>query len=158
MIAVNASTPFQYSPREAEQPPTVNPPASFEAEAKPVTPTGQDTAEFSQTQAPTPEATEGTTPPADQATAEASAEKPKAWYQKGFVPPVILGAVATIIGGVVSGFGNEVAPNGFTRVAGAALATTLALVGATVLARGSKKADAPTPAPTEAPAEAKPVA
>ncbi|MFN9691731.1 MAG: hypothetical protein ACK551_06510 [Vampirovibrionales bacterium] len=158
MIAVNASTPFQYSPREAEQPPTVNPPASFEATAQPVTPTGQDTAEFSQTQAPTPEATEGTTPTADQATAEASTQKPKAWYQKGFVAPAILGSVATIIGGVVSGFGNEVPPNGFTRVAGAALATTLALVGATVLARGSKKADAQTPAPTEAPAEAKPVA
>ncbi len=157
MISVNGLTSSQYAPREAEQPPTVNPPASFETEGKPA-PLAQDTAEFTQIQAPTPEATEGTTPPVDQATAEASAEKPKAWYQKGFVAPAILGAVATIIGGVVSGLGNEVAPNSFTRVAGAALATTLALVGATVLARGSKKADAPTPAPTEAPAEAKPVA
>lgn len=159
MIAVNASTPLQYAPRQAEQAPTVNPPASFETDTTPA-PAGQDTAEFSQTQAPASETPEGMTPPSAETpvATEASAGKKQAWYKKGFVAPAILGSVATGIGALVAG------GKAFRSTLGAALAVSLALVGATVLARGNKKAEASTPpveapasTPVETPAEAKPV-
>jgi hypothetical protein len=161
MIAVNASTPLQYAPRQAEQAPTVNPPASFETDTTPA-PAGQDTAEFSQTQAPASETPEGMTPPSAETpvATEASAGKKQAWYKKGFVAPAILGSVATGIGALVAG------GEAFRSTLGAALAVSLALVGATVLARGNKKAEAsttPAPgettaqAPAEMSAEAKPV-
>jgi hypothetical protein len=162
MIAVNALTPLQYAPRQAEQTPvTVNPPASFETDAP--MPTAQDTGEFSQTEAPASETPEGTTPPAEQTTAEAPPPKKEAWYKKGFVAPAILGSVATGIGALVAGLGNE--GGAFRATLGAGIAASLALFGASVLARGNKKADVPTPpveapasTPVETPPEAKPVA
>jgi hypothetical protein len=151
MIAVNASTPLQHAPRQAAQAPVeVNPPASFETEAKPVS-TGQDTAEFSQTQAPPTETAEGR---------EASPEKKQVRYKKGLVAPFIVGSVATGIGTSVATFGKEEGRWG--SFLGAALAASIALFGASVLARRNEKIEVPTPAsgetPAEVPAADKPVA
>ena len=168
MISVNGLTSSQYAPREAEQPPTVNPPASFETEGKPA-PLAQDTAEFTQTQAqdPTSEPSVGTTVPNVEGSVptEAPPETKQAWYKKGFVPPVIVGSIATAVGIAALTAFNENSNKGRALI-GSALTASVAILGSLLLNRGKKlETAATTPAPeaanttpVEATTEAKTVA
>ena len=168
MIAVNAvSPPSQNTSAQGIQAPTVNPPASFEATAQAPT-LGQDTATFSQTP-PTPiEAPAGETAANADATlpAEANAPKKRGWFQKGFVGPVIVGSVASIVGALGQSFANMNTSN-FGNIVASAVTATIAMVGAYMVIR-AKTSDAPantpsaeassTPSPTEGASEPKPVA
>jgi hypothetical protein len=168
MIAVNAvSPPSQNTPAQAFQPPTVNPPASFEATAQAPT-LGQDTATFSQTP-PTPiDAPAGESAPNTEATlaAEANAPKKRGWFQKGFVGPVIVGSLASIVGALGQGFANSNTTS-FGNVVASAVTAAIAMVGAYMVIRAkTSEAPANTPSaeasstvpPTEGASEPKPVA
>ena len=153
MIAVNALAPSRYAPRQVDALPTVNPPASLNNEATvlpTIPPTGQDTTSFNQTETTPPEAPpapEAEAPvPSEQASAEASPEKKKAWYQSGAAGPLALGSLATGIGAIIAVAGKE--EGHFRGVLGAAVAASIALWGANVIAAKNKT---PETAPANTP-------